>query len=444
MKKIGMALCTLGVSLLATGCFQDAKENEDPTLKVMFGSEQSFYRLYGDTFAAKFPNLDVEIVVPESSAWANVKDYSRFVETERPDLLILNPSDYDFLASNKLLLDLSTHIKRSGFDLDSISPVVVTYLKSATNDVGLYGLTRSFTSNVLVYNKELFERYGLAEPTGSMSWEQLYKLMDHFNRTALAGERIYGYEALNNMHPFHFVQTIASSGGLSFVHVETRQVTLNTTGWRNAIQLVTDAISSGALGGKRAQEGARNYMTEANLFARGKAALKDGNFQTVSEWINNPPPFRWGITGAVAYNPSEEATASLFSSDEIFAISAKADHKENAWRVIQYLNSDELARAESGMRNGMLPARQDYAPEIAGHDVGLFYRIASPGPSVKRDPLFDYLALPEAFTKVMASIILEEFDSVLDGKSTVEEALERMQLREQAALDEAVVEESKR
>jgi ABC-type glycerol-3-phosphate transport system substrate-binding protein len=214
-------------------------------------------------------------------------------------------------------------------------------------------------------------------------------------------------------------------------------------GWRNAIQLVTDAISSGVLGGKRAQEGARNYMTEENLFARGRAALKDGNFQTVSEWINNPPSFRWGITGAVAYKPSEEAAASLFSSSEIFAISAKADHKENAWRVIQYLKSDELARFESSTQKAMLPARQDYAPEIAGHDVGLCYRITSPGPSVKRDPLFDFLALPEAFTKVMASIILEEFDSVLDGKSTVEEALERMQLREQVALDAAVMEESK-
>jgi len=51
------------------------------------------------------------------------------------------------------------------------------------------------------------------------------------------------------------------------------------------------------------------------------------------------------------------------------------------------------------------------------------------------------LALPEAFTRVMPSIILEEFDSVLDGKSTVEEALERMQLREQAALDAAIAEE---
>lgn len=442
MKKSGMALCMLGAALLLTGCLAETNEQEDMALKVLVGSEQSFYRQYGDYFAAKFPDLEVELVVPEPNVRPDMETLARLVEAERPDLLILYPREYDFLASGKLLLDLSFLIKQSAFDLERISPAVVTYLMSAADDGGLYGLTRSFTSSVLVYNKELFERYGLREPTGSMSWGQLYNLMDLVNRTNLAHERVYGYETPEYYsHPFSLVQAIASSGGLSFVNVETRQITLNTAGWRHAFQLVTDAVTSGALRAARPQQGEGANNTKADLFTAGRSMLKDGNFRTVSDLVNNPPPFSWGITGAVAYQPSEEAAASYFSSSEIFAISAKAEHKEHAWRVIRYLNGDELARTESGVRSSMLPARREYAPVIEGHDIDLFYQIASPGPSTKRDPLLNYLTLPAAFTDVMGSIIVEEFDSVLDGKSTVEEALERMQQREQTLLDAAAADD---
>lgn len=436
MKIAWVAVIAFFICFAAAGC-RHTEQSEGDRIKVMYGgTERQFYREYGDYFAAKFPRLDVEFL-----SWPEDGKYENKIMTEKPDLVLLNSGTYAELAGKGLLLNLEPLIQRDRFDIGSIAPAVVEYLSSTAEDGKLYGLGTGFTSSILIYNKDLLRQYGVAEPEGSISWEQLYAMMRHFSVTNVSHERAYGFHQPFMIQPFSYVQAIADSSGLSLVNTSSHKITIDTEGWRKAFQLVADGIRNGSLGGGYRGADSRGNVEEndfrnADLFGQGKAAMTIGNFSTVSQLLANPPAFQWDIAGAPALQTSVSMSQAMDVSP-IFAMYSKADHIETAWRVMKYLNSDEVARINSGLKTGKLPARSQYAPDLAGRDVEIFYRVASYGPSNART-MADYLTLPRTFRDVMGAIITEEFDAVLAGKATVDEALRRMQAREQAALDAAI------
>ncbi|MDF2652853.1 MAG: hypothetical protein K0Q73_8658 [Paenibacillus sp.] len=445
MKVIWIVL-VLFAGISAVGCERDEKPAEN-RVKIMYGgTERQFFTQYGNYFVAKFPEMDVEIISTEGMPpWPEEgKEYEKRMNAEKPDIVMLSSSTYTELSAKGVLLDLAPLIQRDRFDVDNIAPAVITTLSSTGNGGKLYGLGTHFTSSVLLYNKDLFKLYGVAEPEGSLSWEQLYAIMRHFSVTTVSREPVYGYHRPFMINPFSYVQEVANSGGLTLVNTSTREITIRTEGWRKAFQLVADGILGGSLGGGyRVSKGnvEQADTKNADLFGQGKAAMTIGNFQSVSNLLATPPAFDWGIAGAPASQPAEGMSQSM-DVYPIFGIYAKADHVESAWRVVQYLNSDEVARINSGLKTGVLPVRFQYAPDLGGREVELFYRVASNSLSNARI-LTDYLTLPAAFRGVMGSIINEEFDKVLTGKATVDEALKRMQEREQAALDSAGAAEAK-
>ncbi|MDF2714370.1 MAG: transporter substrate-binding protein, partial [Paenibacillus sp.] len=437
MKVAWVAIITFFICFTAVGC-RHTDQSEVDRIKVMYGgTERQFYKEYGDYFAAKFPRLDIEFL-----SWSeDGKGYENKIMTEKPDMVLLNSGTYAELAGKGLLLNLKPLIQRDQFDIGSIAPAVVDYLSSTAGDGKLYGLGTGFTSSVLIYNKDLLRQYGVAEPEGSIGWEQLYAMMRHFSVTDVSRERIYGFHQPFMIQPFSYVQAIADSSGLSLVNTSSHKITIDTEGWRKAFQLVADGIRNGSLGGGYRGADSKGNVEEndfrnTDLFGQGKAAMTIGNFFTVSQLAANPPAFQWDIAGAPALQTSASMSQAMDVSP-IFAIYAKADHIETAWRVVKYLNSDEVARINSGLKTGKLPVRRQYASDLAGHDVEIFYRVASYGPSNART-MADYLTLPRAFRDVMGAIITEEFDAVLAGKTTVDEALKRMQAREQASLDAAI------
>lgn len=448
MKALPTVLAAFLLCIALAGCSRE-KAPEPKQLKVMANhTESQFFSQYGNYFAAKFPDLSVEYVSSSDvrSGTDIVNQYEKKMEDEKPDLVILpNDQVYRELSRSGLLLDLNPFIRRDRFDLDSIAPAVVQFLSQGGADNKLYGMGTHFSSSVLLYNKDLFKEYSVPEPTGTISWDELYSYSRHFS-TSDPSKGVYGYHrAFAMTTPFSFVQEIAASHGLSLVQPSLRQVTIDTEGWRKAFQLVVDGIRNGSIGsafrmsnGKVEQVDIRN----ADLFSQGKAAMTIDNFFTIGKLITDPPPFEWGIAGAPGV-PSTEAVSRNLTMSSIFTIYAKASYPENAWQVLKYMNSDTVARVESGLKRQSLPVRRQYAPSPDGIDIDIFYRASSFGQNsiMSQEEIF---SLPEQFRNVMGSIINEQLDAVLTGKSTLEEALKRMQELEQAALDSAFAAEEKK
>lgn len=443
LKAAWMVTLVLFAGSIAAGCGREKAPDENQIKIMYYGTERQFFSEYGDYFAARFPELDVEVVSTGDiqPGIDTSKEYEKRMNAEKPDVVMLYSNSYAVLNKGGFFLDLNPLIRRNQFDIGNIAPAVIDHLSASGGDGKLYGLGTSFTSSVLLYNKDLFKRYGVPEPEGKLNWEQLYLLIRHFSVNDASRERVYGFHRPFLIHPFNYVQEIADSNGLSLVNMSTLQISINTEGWRKAFRLVADHILGGSLyAGSRTSKDRyeQDDIKNADLFRQGKAAMTIGNFVSVSGLVSKPPAFQWGIAGA----PADRATAGMAQgmsmTSPIFTIYAKANHVETAWRVVQYLNSDEVARINSGLKTGVLPVRRKYAPDLAGHNPDIFYDASDSFRSIS-----DYAQLPAAFREVMGSIVTEEFDTVLVGKATVDEALKRMQQREQAALDAAIAAEAK-
>ncbi|MHA7964943.1 ABC transporter substrate-binding protein [Paenibacillus sp. CAU 1782] len=291
-KPLGAAVIVLlTAALTLTACFggNNAPNNapgpldqdEQVTIKVMFGyDEDEFYRDYGTAFISKFPTINIEVLNtqqfdPSGENGSNFID--SFIEKEKPDVLWLSLDDYEKLSDERKLVDLDVFVHQDRFDLDGIHPAILKLLRDRSGGK-LNGLAPIFNSEVLLYNEDLFQQYGIQPPTDSMSWDEVLMLARRFPPQNDDGDQIYGF-GLPLFNTFSgLAYTIGSTNGLALLSPDGSRVTLNTEGWKNAFQSVADAVNAQAIVIPHMPEiqSFDNYYRD-DPFISGKMAMKIGN-----------------------------------------------------------------------------------------------------------------------------------------------------------------------
>ncbi|WP_051107715.1 ABC transporter substrate-binding protein [Paenibacillus fonticola] len=205
-KKIMVSISVLSLTMLVSACIGgDSKsegglrplpQGEEPTIKVMYYYDESeFFRDYGTLFVSKFPNINVEVLNMQSlENWGSLtdEDIYKFIEEEKPDVLLLGTNQYEKLAGEGKLYALDPLITQDKFDLEGINPSIVKLLRDKGGG-SLYGLTPTFNSQALIYNVDLFQKYGIEPPTDSMSWEEVFALANRFSTNGGDQNRVYGF-----------------------------------------------------------------------------------------------------------------------------------------------------------------------------------------------------------------------------------------------------------
>ncbi|PYI53802.1 extracellular solute-binding protein [Paenibacillus flagellatus] len=434
-----IAAVLLLVPVLLAGCSpKPADEPAKGVLRVLFGDEQSFHYNFGDYFAVKFPDIEVEVIPtadlyrPGVNYW---DEYEKLIRERKPDLLILY-SDYERWADKGLLLDLEPFVKKSKFDLDNISPAAIEHLK--TNAEGkLFGLAPEFTSYALYYNKDLFDKYGVPYPTNRMSWDDVMTLARRFPVDPDPDKRIYGIHE-KYMTPFDFVNDVASTQGAAFLSEDGKRMTIDTDVWRKAFRQVLEGFKSGNLyyyykDGKPISYGP-DETKQMDLFSSNRAAM------TVSSPEQMFRMKQWGESGlnwdivTVPVDPANPDYTRYFSPSIVYAVSANAEHPETAWEVVRYFNGTEAAKV-SQKTSEALPTRTAFAKTKDGRSLEPFYMLKP----VKQDAS-SYAVMPGPFYQPFETLVIREIDEAVKGRKTIEEAVQTIQTEGQTLLDQAWLE----
>ena len=85
-----------------------------------------------------------------------------------PDIAFLWPTPR--YAAEGVLENLDSYIQKSGYDLNDYWPGL---LESAKYNGSVYGLPRDIESNVLYYNKDMFDKAGVKYPDENWTWDDL-------------------------------------------------------------------------------------------------------------------------------------------------------------------------------------------------------------------------------------------------------------------------------
>ncbi|WP_028549963.1 ABC transporter substrate-binding protein [Paenibacillus sp. UNC451MF] len=444
-KKYGFSLLALaaGLVLLLNGCDQSgsaAAPQPKGSLRIAMSSEDYFQYEYADYFTAKFPELDVQVVSTQDLYGPGknyMKEYIKLIDEQKPDLLITSTFEYDKLIQAGKLYDLSPLITKDQFDLHNLLPAAVDYLQ-LKGQGKLYGLAPSFSSSVLFYNKDVFDKLHIAYPKDQMTWEELIRLAQRFQGEGSKDERIYGFHMGFMKSPLDLVSYIGQAEGLAFIDPAGKNLMMNTDAWKRIYGLVIDGYKSGVLQWTYTPD-KRRYDKEdverEDMFGAGRAAMTIGHIGQINSLKQRGASFAWDMVGAPSSNPGRSSNPNFYILP-IYSINAQAENVSSAWEVVKYFNGREAAKIAS--KTSMeLPVRKEFAKEIDGHSLEPFYNV-----KYNENVQSGYNEnIPLSFTEQLQVIMEKQMEAMLQSGVSVEAGLQQIQEQGQQALDKAYAEE---
>ena len=149
-------------------------------------------------FMAAFPNITVSAVPGQPEAVVLEKFKASAAAGTPPDVISLNANVYGDLVASKFITPLDDLIKSrsSGFSRDAFHPEP---LNAMTLDGKLYGIPRFVTTMLLFYNKDLFQRAGLAEPNENWTYDKEFSDAAQRLTTLLSGENGFALTLTNDL-----------------------------------------------------------------------------------------------------------------------------------------------------------------------------------------------------------------------------------------------------
>ncbi|MFD2333961.1 ABC transporter substrate-binding protein [Cohnella sp. GCM10020058] len=467
MKKLnkswGFALATLLVAVPTLGACTNGPESGDKerrTLRIgmMYGSKESesYYRQQmTDMFEVDHGNIDIEFVYgTDYSSMQFATDEERKKQQQQDpqenlravmsgdnpvDVVMTDIVSMKKMASDNLLKPLDDYIKQDKMDLSDFLPAVMDTIK-AQGDGRIYGLSPTFSSNAVFYNKKLFANAKVEPPRDGMTWNELFAVAQSM-KSGKDKDAVYGF-AFNNygggLSMYDAQSTVASFSQMRMFDTTGEKMTVHTKTWADAwtrpIQLYKDRVIPHAedmqqTASMASSDGSYAYNPyQGNGFIGGKIAMVVGGYYMVNELINynknvskmkNAQALEWDV---VSMPQLESGGSNGVYLSNLASINAKSANPDDAWAFIKHMNSEEVAKFKARSQ-GELSVRQKYIQPKDGAN----YRIeAFTNVKVNTDDLGEadqalYRERPNL--NLISELGGYLFQEAAEGKKTVDEAL---------------------
>ncbi|WP_229750659.1 ABC transporter substrate-binding protein [Paenibacillus nasutitermitis] len=413
----------LSAALLLQGCGSNAKndngntsgsttekgENESApkggpvTLKVWgdLGNQavlEEPYKKINEAFMAKNPDIKIQYDFAQNDQSLNVA----LQANELPDLFVVQGNKTPRM---KEMVGQGFLLPLDDYKLDT-SRFAEGEIDYATVDGKMYSALPSFTDTQLVYyNKELFEKNGIGEPA---NWDEFVQALDKLKAAGVTPISMPGKSEWDRSWLVYAMSSALANDALNAVLKSGGKVT--DPALAKALQNYRDFAEKGYFG----KDFIANDMAGAQFaFTNGKAAMiVDGTW-------NNQTYASSGLNVGRFILPNAEGkkiAAASFSNFMTYAVSAKSEHPDQAVKYIEFLNSLEAQQILEDA-TGLVPtlkditAKNDEVKELGNFDEA--------GPAIYA--VMSALASTDSNTAdiLMKDVIPKLFTSKITGEEAV-------------------------
>ena len=410
MKKYLALLLTLAMVFCLVACGQndnpaeptDGPEAENVTITYCNfnssgGNEETLQKM-ADAFHKANPNITVSI---ETIAY---DDYFTQMQTRvaggtAPDCYELNIENFAAYANKGLLAEIT------GADTSALNE---TALNAFNVNGKQYGLPESFSNVVLIYNKDLFDKAGVAYPTADWTQDDLQKAAEAIRAL---GDDIFGiWQPITYNEIF---KVVAQYGG-SLLNKDKTEFTINSPENIKAAQTLVDRVLVSNVQPNTTQQGG---MGDWDMFMAGKLGMIPTGIWAFQSFTENCD-FAWDI----AVEPGATAKAAHFFSNCV----VMNPETKNADAVAKWLSwlTGSTESADIRLAAGWdLPALKDM------NALSAYLEIDPPANRAAVFESLDYLIMPPVIEDyaLMSDIIGKYLSAAADGTMTVEEAMNAAQ-----------------
>lgn len=393
----------------------ESEESEEPVTisfvnySAIEGNAETIDRMK-ETFEAQNPNITVEIET------LGYDDYytqlqTRIAGSNAPDCFELEFGPFVSFADEDVLYDISSMM--SGIDTNVVSQSSLDAFKYNGANVAL---PYSYSTCILVYNKDLFDEAGIAYPDDTWTWEDINT----------AGEAIKAlgddhYGIIQPVSTYELFKVVAQNGG-SLLNEDNTQFTVNSPENVETLTYLCDRILNTNIAPTAQQMGS---LDEWGVFMQGNTGMIVTGIWCFTRFAEECD-FEWDI----CVEPGNTAKATHYFANGL-AVSGSTQKAEAAYKWIEFLSTGHdmaMARVEAGWE---LPC--------ASYDDVLALYLETTPPENKQ-AVFDSLEYVVSQPKItefsqMGDILNTELQAAAAGQKTPQQALDDAQAELETVID---------
>lgn len=238
-----------------------------------------------------------------------------------PDVMLLYETDAIRLSAAKQLVPLDDYLQAGGMSSNDFIPAVGDL---AGKMGGTYGLPWCYATQVLFYNKDLFDAAGIAYPTSDWTWDD-YRSAANATSSGTGNDKIWGASQFSFAGIWY---SLAGQAGDDVIDGEGNLVLGN--GMKRAIEFTNELVNV-----DKVQPQPNTSGTDVtDLFGAGKAAMSlNGSWAAMTY---KDADFNWDI----APMPKDKRQYTNLHTG-FFTIANASKKKDAAWAFIDFMMSKE-------------------------------------------------------------------------------------------------------
>jgi multiple sugar transport system substrate-binding protein len=358
-------------------------------------------------FEKENPDLEVKYsTAPFDSYFTKLQ--TNLAAGQAPDVFELNYENFVTFASRGTLLALDPYLRQDSTLNNVFYPAALNAFRHGNAQ---YGLPITFSTVVLFYNKDLFDKAGVAYPAASWTWKDVMSAAQKISNPA---QRVWGVYQPVQFWEFYKVARQAG-GGLQV----SPSVQIDTPANREALRYLVDKVRLKVMPSDAEMSGVSNE----DLFLNGQLGMLYSGIWMFDKF--SQAKFKWDI--AVEPGGARKATH-FFSNAAVVARASK--NPEAAWKWVRFL----------AVHPATVKTRIDRAWELPALSLGqraLFDAYLKKPLPANREAVFDslqYAVTPPVVENQsqLQDIINQELEAARLGSKTPEQALADAQRRVEA------------
>ena len=353
-------------------------------------------------FEAANPGIKVELEsVPLSDYFTKLK--TMIAGGTAPDVVSLNVENMAPFADLGALEDLSPYIARDGYDMRQYYDSTVRMHQYGGVQ---YGLPASFSTVVLFYNKDLFDKAGVAYPDGTWDWN---KLIEVGKALTVDNNNDGIYEQFGFSPPWWPIFINWFDGSL--LTPDGTQCALTEPNAINGFQALVNLSLVDKIAPTRSDLATQG---DWDMFMAGRLAMFPTGPWAIAPF-NGITSFTWDI----ADMPTGAKKATFLFGNSL-AISADSQKKDAAWEYLKFAAGQpgESIRQEAGYEIApvRVVAETAFLASLSG-------KMPEHGEVFMSATSYAYLAPQHPKWPEISDAINSELESALSGNKSVNDAL---------------------
>ena len=230
----------------------------------------------------------------------------------------------------KLGYDMSAELKKFNIDPYNYDPCTLNIANSSYSNK-VIGLPITNTIPVMYYNKEIFDRFGVAYPKNGMTWDETFDIARKLTRTD-GGKTYLGF-AFSFYHHFFHMNSLSTP----YVDAKTGRTAFTANpDWKKLIDVSMVKIYDSAAYQTWLTDNKR--IPKFDDFLLGNVAMQFSQVYGGGDMLTKLEPIKYGVVSTPIFAGTKTGTQPY---PTYVGIASSSKHKAEAMEIIKYLVSEE-------------------------------------------------------------------------------------------------------